>query len=362
MERTGGNGYAAEAPVDGVKALPKTEPRLKLISVGDLMKMVLPVRTPLFAWGDRMMIHKDALYLGDGLTRAGKGMLVGAALPVVLASGGGWGQFQAINPGRAVIVTVEDTFRRLQNRIGNFIRGLELDPSALEDRLSIIARPAGGIQLNNKGHVNELLDAILPYKPDYIYLDNLARMSEGDENTPEIRPAMEAVDTIREVTGAATILVHHWGKNNEGRPGVLKARGWSGIPAFAEAHLTVTRPEGSDTATLSHHDGKDDEDLALNFTLRKNGEEWSYDVAQTPNAASAAPDASRARVLDALTSLHRERRDGVPTIAIAARTGLSARTVGEHLGALKDLGAIRTQGKSTATRYYPAGSGPAGGL
>ncbi len=315
--------------------------------------MVLPVRAPLFTWEGRNFIHKDALYLGDGLTRAGKGMLEGAGLPVLLASGKAWGEFKAIQPGRVVVVTVEDTLRRLQSRIGNFIRGLGITFADLEDRLSVIARPRGGIQLDNAAHVKELLDAIVPYVADYIFIDNLARMSEGDENTSEVKPAMEAVDTIREITGAATILCHHWGKENEGRRGVFKSRGWSGIPGYVEAHLTVTRPDGSDTATLSFHDGKDDEDLALDFTLLKDGGAWAYGVREAAAMAGSTPDAPRARVLSALGQLHRETREGVTVAGIAASTGLSERTIGEHLRALIELQVVQTVGKARLTRYFP---------
>lgn len=350
----------ADFMVRDLRGKAKQIPRLNLIGIADLMNTRMPERTPLFKWNGQGFIYKDALYLGDGLTRAGKGMLVGAALPVALAAGGGWGSLLAVRPARAVLVTVEDTVRRLQSRIGSFVRGLQVDATALGDRLAVIARPRGGLQLDNSKHVDELLDLILPFKPDFLYLDNLARMSEADENTSDVRPAMEAADTIREVTGAATILVHHWGKDTDGRRGVHKSRGWSGIPGYVEAHLTVTRPEGSDTATLSHHDGKDDEDIALDFTLLKNGDTWTYNVAVAPSAGGVTPDAPRARVLAAVSSINREKPGGCTVTAIAASLALSERTVGEHLRALIELSAIRVDGKARSTRYYPPGPYAAG--
>jgi hypothetical protein len=79
-----------------------------------------------------------------------------------------------------------------------------------------------------------------------IVVDTLARsMAGGDENGRDMSRAIDACGRIIERTGAAVLLVHHYGKNAE-----AGARGHSSLPGAVDAELTTER--AADLVTIRH--------------------------------------------------------------------------------------------------------------
>lgn len=80
-----------------------------------------------------------------------------------------------------------------------------------------------------------------------VIIDTLARgMAGGDENSgQDMTRAVQAVDLIREATGAHVLIVHHCGKDE-----ARGARGHSSLRAAVDTEIEVSRPEGQSITTV----------------------------------------------------------------------------------------------------------------
>jgi AAA domain-containing protein len=96
-------------------------------------------------------------------------------------------------------------------------------------------------------HLGERVDtlladvqAALPVWPSLVVIDTLARcLGGGDENSPEaMGGAVLAIDRIRNVTGAAVLVVHHTGRNGE------KPRGHSSLDAAVDSMFYIKEEGG----------------------------------------------------------------------------------------------------------------------
>jgi hypothetical protein len=117
------------------------------------------------------------------------------------------------------------------------------------------------LKLNEPRDLADLLAAIrnLPTAPAFIVFDTFARSLRGNENGQEDTGLyVEAVDAIREATGAHVQIVHHTGWEGS------RSRGSSNIPASLDTELTLMRD--ADRVTVSVTKQKDAEEYPA-FTL-----------------------------------------------------------------------------------------------
>jgi hypothetical protein len=94
----------------------------------------------------------------------------------------------------------------------------------------------GAVDLGNLEEMGLLAESAAPLELTVIVVDTLAAASGGaNENSGEDMGAvMEGCRLLHRATGAAVLLVHHTGKDEE-----RGARGWSGIRAAVDAELQV---------------------------------------------------------------------------------------------------------------------------
>ena len=78
--------------------------------------------------------------------------------------------------------------------------------------------------------------------------DTLARLSTGaNENSGEdMGPVLARFDQVIAATGAAVLLIHHTGKNQD-----AGARGWSGLRAHCDTEILVEEKNGIRSATIT---------------------------------------------------------------------------------------------------------------
>jgi RecA-family ATPase len=84
------------------------------------------------------------------------------------------------------------------------------------------------------------LETLTGTKCDLIVGDTLARLSAGaNENSGEdMGVVLRHIDTIRDATGAAFLLIHHTGKD-----AARGMRGWSGLRAAVDTEVEITADE-----------------------------------------------------------------------------------------------------------------------
>lgn len=98
-----------------------------------------------------------------------------------------------------------------------------------------------------------------------VIMDTLAQMTPGsNENASEdMGKALANAMTIRRVTGAMVILIHHAGKDI-----ARGARGWSGLKGAMDVEIEVTRDEATDAREIRISKMKDEADgLRFGFKL-----------------------------------------------------------------------------------------------
>lgn len=112
------------------------------------------------------------------------------------------------------------------------------------------------VSLVNPLQVQGFIDSILPLKPDLVIFDTLAGcIVEGDENSAtSMQTMINHCRRIAHTTGAAVLLVHHPGKNND------TERGSSAILSGVDMALKLSMSDG--VLSLSCKKAKDAEPFA----------------------------------------------------------------------------------------------------
>lgn len=113
------------------------------------------------------------------------------------------------------------------------------------------------LKLNDSRDLADFLAFLrgLSERPRLIILDTFARTLRGNENSAEDTGLyVEAIDAIRQATGAHVQVIHHTGWEND------RSRGSSNIPASLDTELTLTRDD--DRVTITCTKQKDAEPFA----------------------------------------------------------------------------------------------------
>lgn len=110
-----------------------------------------------------------------------------------------------------------------------------------------------------------------------VVIDTLARvMPGGDENSSmDMSRIIQALDTIREATGACILIVHHTGKN-----AAMGARGHSSLRAALDTEMEVTKLDnGPRTAKITKQkDGMDGTEFSFNLHVVDLGQDEDGDA------------------------------------------------------------------------------------
>jgi hypothetical protein len=152
--------------------------------------------------------------------------------------------------GTVLLIDEESGEERLSRRMGMAIRG------ALGDKYT----PVKSVSLGQFNLLKSPNDAVLlaalirEVTASMVIIDALCDiMASGDENAvKDTQPVFMALRKIAETTGAAIVVIHHTGKNND-------YRGSSAIPGAIDTMLLIESQEGSPLITfktLKNRDGE----------------------------------------------------------------------------------------------------------
>lgn len=113
-------------------------------------------------------------------------------------------------------------------------------------------------------NVPEIIDAAKAIEAKLVVVDTLARaMQGGDENSSQsMGLIIEALDRIKEATGAHVATVHHSGKNE-----AAGMRGHSSLLGAADVVVEITGKDGPRVATIAKNK-EDSSGDAMGFKLR----------------------------------------------------------------------------------------------
>jgi len=172
----------------------------------------------------------------------------GLALACTVATENAMGKLRVERPVKTMLVQVEDPEETVQKRIRDFLTTTQFMNCNHENVWVIKRKDFTGF---TPQWCKKLVKQALEFKADIIVLDVLRRIFEGhgDLNSPtDTSKFLEMIDAIRDVTGAAVVLVHH--ENKKDADLMNAAAGSYNFPGWANVMIQFKRK--TMTGNVSH--------------------------------------------------------------------------------------------------------------
>jgi DNA-binding MarR family transcriptional regulator len=219
---------------DGEIAQPKTHGHLRDATAGlELLSIADLARLPPPEWLVESILPRGGFSVLFGPSGTGKSFLA-LDWSLCVAAGLAWYGRQACEGG--VLYVAAEGVAGLYPRVAAWLDARNQSPP---DAIRFV--PAA-INLLYPVDVDRAREAItrMPHPPALIVIDTMARsMVGGDENAArDVGMFIASVDELRRDTGAASLIVHHTGKNGEDE------RGSSALRGAADALLAL-KPDGA---------------------------------------------------------------------------------------------------------------------
>jgi hypothetical protein len=172
----------------------------------------------------------------------------GMALACTVAGDKVMGKLEVKRPVKTMLVQVEDPDKIVQKRIKDFMSASQFLNC---DQSNVWVVKRSDFTGFTPQWCKKLVKQALEFKADIIVLDVLRRIFEGhgDLNSPtDTSKFLEMIDTIRDVTGAAVVLVHH--ENKKDADLMNAAAGSYNFPGWANVMIQFKRK--TMTGNVSH--------------------------------------------------------------------------------------------------------------
>ena len=247
-----GGGVATEGTPNGQVPSGQAEatlPKLLLPPWEQVRAVDPPRRAPALIEG---VLRRGHVGLIAGKGKSGKSWS-GIELSVAVATGGSWFG-HACGCGRVLFVDPELDQRSLDNRFAKVCRAMGADPAAVE--AGVVRWSLRGVMradgmpptIADVAHDVEARCAIGDFA--LVVIDSASCLIEGDENASvDVRRFFAHVLRIPKATGAAVLVVHHFGKALAGdRDSIDRARGssvWGDSPDAPMSLTEIFPPNGS---------------------------------------------------------------------------------------------------------------------
>lgn len=156
-----------------------------------------------------------------------------------------FGRFGIPEPGPVIFVNEESGRRALWRRLDALCRGRAIQAELLRGRLFVA--PNAGVKLDDEDWQARLVDLGTLVRPRLFVFDPLARMKAPgrDESAQnEMASVIEFLRTLRDVTGAGVLFVHHTGHQGD------HMRGSSDLESAWETRLRWKRDGQSSEVTI----------------------------------------------------------------------------------------------------------------
>jgi hypothetical protein len=172
----------------------------------------------------------------------------GLALAATVETERAMGKLEVKRPVKTMLVQVEDPDAAVQKRVRDFMSTSQFMNCAQENVWIVKRSDFTGF---TPQWCKKLVKQALDFKADMIVLDVLRRLFEGhgDLNSPtDTSKFLEMIDAIRDVTGAAIVLVHH--ENKKDADLMNAAAGSYNFPGWANVMIQFKRK--TMTGNISH--------------------------------------------------------------------------------------------------------------
>lgn len=249
-------GILAQTVLD--EELAKERPSFRLLSLDDLDKLPEP------EWMLQDIMPAASLTTLYGAPGSAKSFL---ALDAALSIASGF-QFHGKNTKQGrVVYSLGEGIRGLKYRIEAWcLAHPTADRELINKNFTVIPR---AVHLLEEFDVTMLLNTIDKQEGvDLLIIDTFARaLVGGDENSAgDVGRAIAVCDKVRDMTGSATLLVHHTAADGS------KARGSTALPGASDCMIRMNKDENQHVIRVVNTKQKDAEEFKpLHFDLKSYG-------------------------------------------------------------------------------------------
>lgn len=194
-----------------------------------MSELLSPEPKALSLWAPEAIANPAPLFLLPGFVPA-QGLTIVAGRPKIgmkswaadimamcVATGISAGPFKPLRAAPVLFYSREGVAGPIAHRKYAIEAGMGI-PVAACDKLYFVQN--GAFFLDEPAHMRRTLDFIQKYEVELVVIDTLAKSFRGDENSVrDVSAALRGVEKIRDA-GAATLLVHHLGKDKSANTGV----------------------------------------------------------------------------------------------------------------------------------------------
>ena len=147
---------------------------------------------------------------------------------------------------RILVLQVENPEPQVQQRLTRMLDGLGTSVDDLGDSIAF-ADPQTNYDLMQPECVANIAEIVRQCSADVIVADPLSSFHYLEENdNSRMRTALDNITHISRETGCAAIVIHHYGKPQQGRDDSYRLRGASSIKDWADSVISVTRKKHED--------------------------------------------------------------------------------------------------------------------
>lgn len=188
---------------------------------------------------ERGILPKGAGMILAGESGSGKSILR-SEMALHLALGWDFLDWPIPKARRVLICQFENTERTEAYRLKAMARGMGI--TNLADNLTY-SDPTIRLDLRKKRDIGKALSIVEEAQAEVVIFDPLSSIHNVNENDNiQIRNVLDSVTEISRHTGAASIVIHHFGKpqKDDDRPAVYRTRGGSSIRDWADTLIALT--------------------------------------------------------------------------------------------------------------------------
>jgi DNA-binding transcriptional ArsR family regulator len=237
------------------------------------------------------------------------------------------GRFRVIRPGRVLYLALEDTPRRIHDRLAALLPA-ETDLSRIDFLFELPEKLGDGGELRISEHLRQH-----PGEYSLVIIDTLFAAFAATARRDVVKVDYEKLEVLRKLAqehGVALLLIHHQNKGKDQSP-VDSINGTTGVTAAVDSLLVLEEKSGN---KLMHIKSRETEDasLALRFDLDTGG--WSV----MGDAEEAVQSSARKEILRILN----DAQAPMYPAAIAKALHKNPSTVRGLLKKLRDDGVLQT--------------------
>ncbi|MBT3367417.1 MAG: AAA family ATPase [Nitrospina sp.] len=222
----------------------ETSETITIKTIGELMTTEFPQVVDIISGG--ILPEGGGLILA-GESEAGKSMLsMEISLHLAMARQLFDGRLLVPKKRRILVLQVENPEPQIKQRLKRMLNGLNISVEALSDRI-FFADPQTIYDLMQPKCVASIAEIVRQCSADVLVADPLSSFHYLEENdNSRMRTALDNITHISRETGCAAIVIHHYGKPQQGRDDAYRLRGASSIKDWADSVISVTQKKHED--------------------------------------------------------------------------------------------------------------------